>query len=291
MVAGELERRYRVLGMDCASDAAEIEGAARVVEGVEAVRVSVASHLMTLRLAAPGVGVPEVERAVTALGYRLVPLRSADGDGGAVGGRAEGPTHLAPAYRRALRIVVLLNVGYGVVEMAGGFLAGSQALKADALDFLGDGLITFLGLLAIGWTLAWRARAALIQGVFLGVLGLGVLVSTALRLLAGEPPEAEMMGVLGLVALAVNVAAAMVLLPHRTGDANARAVWLFSRNDAIGNAAVVVAALLVAWTGAAWPDLVVAVAIAGLFLQSSWSIVRDARADLREAEARAGGRE
>lgn len=287
MVAGELEVRYRVLGMDCASDAIEIEGAARVVEGVEAVRVSAASHVMTLRLAAPGVGVPEVERAVAGLGYRLVPLGGADRKGGA----AEAPAHLAPAYRRALWIVVVLNVGYGAVEMAGGFLAGSQALKADALDFLGDGLITFLGLLAIGWTLAWRARAALIEGVFLGLLGLGVLVSTALRLLAGEAPEAELMGVLGGVALAVNLAAAGVLIPHRGGDANARAVWLFSRNDAIGNTAVVVAALLVAWTGAAWPDLVVAVAIAGLFLQSSWSIVRDARGDLRESEAGAGDRE
>ena len=91
------------------------------------------------------------------------------------------------------------------------------------------------------------------------------------------------MGLFGIIALVVNVVAAMVLIPHRTGDANVRAVWLFSRNDAIGNAAVVVAAGLVAWTGTAWPDLAVAVVIAGLFLQSSWSIVRDARNDLREA--------
>ena len=98
-----------------------------------------------------------------------------------------------------------------------------------------------------------------------------------------QQPEAELMGLFGIIALVVNVVAAMVLIPHRTGDANVRAVWLFSRNDAIGNAAVVVAAGLVAWTGTAWPDLAVAVVIAGLFLQSSWSIVRDARNDLREA--------
>lgn len=91
------------------------------------------------------------------------------------------------------------------------------------------------------------------------------------------------MGALGLIALGVNVAAAVVLIPHRTGDANARAVWLFSRNDAIGNAAVVAAAGLVAWTGTPWPDLVVACVIAALFLQSSWSIVRDAVGDLRGA--------
>lgn len=190
---------------------------------------------------------------------------------------------VTPAYRRALWLVVLLNAGYGAVEIVGGFLAGSQALKADALDFLGDGLITLLGLLAIGWSLAWRARAALIQGVFLAVLGVGVLGTTVYRVLVQRTPQAELMGILGAIALGVNVAAALVLIPHRTGDANVRAVWLFSRNDAIGNAAVVVAAGLVAWTGTPWPDVAVALAIAGLFLQSSWSIVRDARGDLAQA--------
>lgn len=191
--------------------------------------------------------------------------------------------HVTPAYRRALWIVVGLNVAYGLIEAVGGYVAGSQALKADALDFLGDGLITFLGLLAVGWSLAWRARSALIQGVFLALLGLGVLVTTAYRVVVLNQPEAELMGLFGIVALVVNVAAAAVLLPHRTGDANVRAVWLFSRNDAIGNLAVVVAAGLVWWTGTPWPDLAVAVVVAGLFLSSAWSIIRDARADLRAA--------
>jgi cation diffusion facilitator family transporter len=191
--------------------------------------------------------------------------------------------HITPAYRRALWIVVGLNVGYGLVEMVGGFISGSQALKADALDFLGDGLISFLGLLAIGWSLAWRARSALIQGLFLAVLGVGVLATTGYRVLVLNQPEAELMGLFGAVALVVNVASAAVLMPHRVGDANVRAVWLFSRNDAIGNLAVVVAAGLVWWTETAWPDLAVAFVIAGLFLQSAWSIIRDARADLRAA--------
>lgn len=191
--------------------------------------------------------------------------------------------HVTPAYRRALWIVVGLNVGYGLIEAVGGYIAGSQALKADALDFLGDGLITFLGLLAVGWSLAWRARSALIQGVFLALLGLGVLATTAYRVIVLNQPEAELMGLFGIVALVVNLAAAAVLLPHRTGDANVRAVWLFSRNDAIGNLAVVVAAGLVWWTGTPWPDLAVAVVVAGLFLSSAWSIIRDARADLRAA--------
>lgn len=189
------------------------------------------------------------------------------------------------AYRRALWVVVLLNAGYGVIEMIGGVLSDSQALKADALDFLGDGLITLLGLVAIGWSVAWRARAALVQGLFLGALGLGVIATTAYRVISRVQPDAELMGGFGGVALVVNVAAAMVLIPHRTGDVNVRAIWLFSRNDAIGNLAVVIAAGLVGWTGSAWPDLVAAFAIAALFLHSSWAIVRDAGGDLRTTRA------
>lgn len=274
--------RYRVTGMDCASCAAKIEKAARGV-GVEDVKVSTATQIMTLRTQ-PG-RLAEVERAVTGIGYQLDRLDAPRAASGA-GDDDELPkdlSHITPAYKRALWIVVALNVGYGLVEIVGGFLAGSQALKADALDFLGDGLITFLGLLAIGWSLLWRARSALIQGLFLGLLGLGVVASTIYRMIVQLPPEAELMGLFGIVALVVNVLAAAVLIPHRTGDANVRAVWLFSRNDAIGNAAVVVAAGLVTWTGTVWPDLVVALVIAGLFLHSSWSIIRDARADLREA--------
>lgn len=273
--------RYRVTGMDCASCAAFSILAARGV-GVEDVKVSTATQIMTLRTQ-PG-RLAEVERAVTEIGYQLdrldAPRASEASDDDEL---PKDLSHITPAYKRALWIVVALNVGYGLVEIVGGFLAGSQALKADALDFLGDGLITFLGLLAIGWSLLWRARSALIQGLFLGLLGLGVVASTIYRMIVQLPPEAELMGLFGIVALVVNVLAAAVLIPHRTGDANVRAVWLFSRNDAIGNAAVVVAAGLVTWTGTVWPDLVVALVIAGLFLHSSWSIIRDARADLREA--------
>lgn len=189
-------------------------------------------------------------------------------------------SHITPAYRRALWIVIILNAGYGVAEMIGGFLAHSEALKADALDFLGDGSITFLGLLAIGWSLKWRARSALIQGVFLGLLGIAVLASTAYRVLVLNAPEAGTMGILGFIALVINIGAVVVLLPHRKGDSNVRSVWLFSRNDALGNLAVVIAAGFVFWTGTAWPDLIAAAIIATLFLQSSWSIIKDARSDL-----------
>jgi cation diffusion facilitator family transporter len=196
-------------------------------------------------------------------------------------------THEAPGYRRALWIVVGLNVGYGIVEMIGGFVAGSQAVKADALDFLGDGAITLLGLLAIRSGQRWRARAALIQGVFLGALGLGILANAAYRVFVQQQPNAGLMGGLGLVALAVNLLAALALVPHRHGDANVKAVWLFSRNDALGNAVVVVAAVLVVWWGTPWPDLVAAVAISGLFVHSSWKIVQGARSELRADPGRA----
>lgn len=277
-----MEVRYRVTGMDCSSCAAKIETATRKLEGVSDVRVSIASQVMTLAVDRPEAQLPEVEKTVTGLGYHLqrLDIQSNDDDADEL---PKDLSHITPGYRRALWIVVLLNVGYGVVEAFGGFLADSQALKADALDFLGDGLITFLGLLAIGWSLAWRARSALIQGMFLGLLGIGVFVNTAYRVLVLNTPEAELMGLFGIVALVVNVLAAVVLIPHRAGDANVKAVWLFSRNDAIGNAAVVVAAGLVAWTGTPWPDLVVAIVVAGLFLQSAWTIIRDARADLKQA--------
>ena len=276
--------RYRVVGMDCARDAADVERAVRAVQGVEAVRVSAASHVMILETDPEPTAVrSDLASAVASLGYRLEPFEDGSGKAAPAGEDGRRAAHEAPSYRRALWIVVILNVGYGVIEMIGGFMADSQAVKADALDFVGDGVITLFGLLAIGWSLVWRARAALIQGVFLGLLGLGVLANTAYRLLIQEQPEAAAMGILGLIAFVVNVASAAVLLPHRSGDANVRAVWLFSRNDAIGNAAVVVAAGLVAWLRTPWPDLVVAALIASLFLQSAWAIIRDARADLRDA--------
>ena len=195
----------------------------------------------------------------------------------------ESRANVDPAYRRALWIVVILNVGFGICELVGGFIAGSQALKADALDFLGDGSITFVGLLALSWTASTRARVALTQGLFLGALGLWVLVMAVWRAMDAVPPEAELMGAIGIAALAVNVGAALVLARFRDGgDAQARAIWLFSRNDALANVAVIIAAALVFTFDSAWPDILVAAAIAALFLKSASEIVRDARDELGE---------
>ena len=196
-------------------------------------------------------------------------------------GGTDIPTHVTAAYRRALCFVAGLNLVLGVAEAVSGYFAGSQALKADALDSLGDAIITGLGLVALNWGASARNRAALAQGVFLALLGLGVFAATLYRVLVTQVPEAMLMGSFGLIALVVNVTSAVILLRYRKGDANVRAVWLFSRNDAIGNAAVVAAALAVAATGSPCPDLVTAAAIAGLFIHSAARIVADALEELK----------
>lgn len=271
---------YRISGMDCPSCVQKIEDAANTVEGVDAVEVSLATQVLRVTTKDASL-LTKIESVVTSLGYKLTKV----GAGGNATDDDDQPNldHATPAYKRALWIVVGLNAGYGIIEMVGGFIARSQALKADALDFVGDGLISLLGLIAIGWPTVWRARSALLQGGFLAALGLAVLANTIYRVVVQEAPEAGLMGVMGLIALGINVAAAFVLLPHRHGDANMRAVWLFSRNDAIGNAATVVAALLVLWTRSPWPDLAVAVVVAGLFLHSAASIIIDARNELVRA--------
>lgn len=187
-----------------------------------------------------------------------------------------------PAYRRALWWVVVLNVGFGLIEIVGGFIANSQSLKADSLDFLGDGSITFVGLLALGWAAGTRARVAMVQGIFLCILGLSVIVLAGWRAINAIPPEPELMGGIGIAALVVNITAALILARFREGgDAQARAIWLFSRNDAINNVAVICAATLVFWLNSAWPDIIVAAVIAVIFLQSAWEIIRESRAELR----------
>ena len=132
-----------------------------------------------------------------------------------------------PGFARALWIGMALNLCFGIVEIGAGILTGSQALKADSLDFLGDGLVSLLALIAIRWTLRSRAKVAFGQGLFLGLLGLGVLVQTLRDFSHPTVPEGGMILTFGLAALAVNVISALILIPYRKGDASAEAVWLF----------------------------------------------------------------
>lgn len=189
------------------------------------------------------------------------------------------------AYRRVLWIIIALNAAMFVVEVAAGYIARSQALQADALDFLGDAATYALSLLVIGRAAAWRANAALFKGLSLGVLALWVGGSTLWRAILGGAPEPITMSAVGGLALCVNVGAALLLYRFRDGDANVRSVWLCSRNDAIGNIAVVFAAAAVWASGAAWPDLVVALAMSALFLQTSVRIVAQARGELRQVRS------
>ena len=183
---------------------------------------------------------------------------------------------LDPRYRRALWIVIAINAVMFVVEIAAGHIAGSQALQADALDFLGDTLTYGLSLAVIGRSIQTRSHAAMLKGVSLTLMGLWVFGSTLYHVLVLGVPRAEIMGVIGFMALAANVASVLLLMRYKDGDANVRSVWLCSRNDAIGNVAVMIAALGVWGTSTAWPDLMVAAIMASLFLWSSVQILSQA---------------
>lgn len=183
---------------------------------------------------------------------------------------------LDPRYRRVLWIVIAINAVMFVVEIAAGHIAGSQALQADALDFLGDTLTYGLSLAVIGRSIQTRSHAAMLKGVSLTLMGLWVFGSTLYHVLVLGVPRAEIMGVIGFLALAANVASVLLLMRYKDGDANVRSVWLCSRNDAIGNVAVMIAALGVWGTSTAWPDLLVAAIMASLFLWSSVQILSQA---------------
>lgn len=179
-------------------------------------------------------------------------------------------------FRAALWVVIAINAVMFVVEMTAGAIAGSQALQADALDFLGDTLTYGISLFVIGMSLRVRATAALFKGLSLGAMGLWVFGSTLWQVFVLGVPNAPVMGAVGFLALAANVASVLVLLRWRDGDANVRSVWLCSRNDAIGNVAVIGAAGGVWLTATPWPDLVVAGLMAALFLWSALQIIRQA---------------
>ena len=193
-------------------------------------------------------------------------------------------TNNDPKWRRALWIALGINAAMFVAEMAAGVAGGSKALQADALDFLGDATNYAISLGVAGMALAWRARAALLKGATLAVLGFYVIGATLWAVWNGGVPEAQVMGVVGVAALVANAGVALMLYRFRSGDANMRSVWICSRNDAIGNVAVVLAAVGVFGTGTAWPDLIVAAVMAGLGLWGGFQIIGQARAELRSAD-------
>ncbi len=179
-------------------------------------------------------------------------------------------------YKTVLVLVIVINAALFLIEMVAGRLSGSQALQADALDFLADASTYGLSLAVIGMSLRARSIAAMIKGFSLLAMGLWVLGSTTYQVLALDVPKAEVMGIIGFLALSANLISVLLLMRYRNGDANIRSVWLCSRNDAIGNVAVMVASVVVWITASAWPDLIVAFVMAGLFLRSSQLILKQA---------------
>lgn len=189
-----------------------------------------------------------------------------------------------PRYKRILWLVIAINGAMFLTEMVAGQLAGSQALKADALDFLADTVTYGLSLAVIGASLRVRATAALAKGLSLSLMAFWVFGSTLYQTLVLGVPQAGVMGVIGFLALAANLGSVVLLRPYKDGDANVRSVWLCSRNDAIGNVIVMAAAFGVWGTATAWPDLIVAGVMAGIFLSSSVQILRQAWAEYRQGE-------
>ena len=191
--------------------------------------------------------------------------------------------HNDPRWRRVLWVALALNAIMFAIEIVAGIAADSRALQADALDFLGDSANYAISLGVAGMAIVWRARAALAKAATMLGFGLWVLGSALWGFFVGASPDAGTMGIVGFLALAVNLAVAAMLFRYRTGDANMRSVWICSRNDAIGNVAVLAAAVGVFGTGAAWPDLAVAGILASLAIWGSADVFAQARRELRTA--------
>lgn len=188
---------------------------------------------------------------------------------------------IPPAYRRALWVALWVNASMFAVELAAGWSANSVALLADAVDFFGDAANYAISLAVLAAAPVWRSRVALLKGLSMAAFGVFVLVKAGIGVAVGSAPEPATMGAVALLALTANVGVAWLLFRFREGDANMQSVWLCSRNDAIGNVAVLLAALGVFGTGAAWPDLLVAGIMASLALSGAFAVIRRARAELR----------
>jgi Co/Zn/Cd efflux system component len=184
------------------------------------------------------------------------------------------------SYPRVLWIALVANAAMFLVEVVAAVWSGSSALAADAADFLGDSANYALSLGAMALGGAWISRVALLKGAAMSIYGVAVLAYAAWRAWLGVPPEPITMGVVGVVALLVNLGVALLLYRFRDGDANMRSVWLCTRNDIIANIAVLVAAAGVFGTSTVWPDVAVAAMLAVLGLTSGRIVIRQARAEL-----------
>lgn len=189
-----------------------------------------------------------------------------------------------PRFRRVLWVALVVNLVIFVVEITASYWADSIALQADALDFFGDSVNYAISLFVLGMSLQRRAYAALFKGLTMGAFGLWVIFNAIERMFSGSSPDPMTMGAVATAALIANVCVALLLYAYRSGDSNMRSIWLCSRNDAIGNVAVMLAATGVLTMGSHWPDLLVAGLIAGLSLSAAVQVIRQARSELKNPE-------
>lgn len=190
-----------------------------------------------------------------------------------------------PRFRKALWIALFVNAAMFLVELAASLGAGSVSLLADSIDFFGDAANYAVSLAVLGLAATTRSKASILKAACMGAFGVFVLARAAWAAATGAVPEPMVMGAVGLLALAANVGVALMLYRHRTGDSNARSAWICSRNDAVGNVAVMLAALGVFGTGSGWPDLAVAALMAILAISGASAVLRQARGELREVRA------
>jgi Co/Zn/Cd efflux system component len=200
-------------------------------------------------------------------------------------GQAQDPHRGSESYRRVLWAVLAINAAMFGVEVVAGLAAGSASLQADALDFLGDAGNYIISLLVVGMALRYRAMAAFAKGATMGLFGLWVIGVTAWHAWQGTVPEAFTMGAVGVAALLANATSFALLWAYREGDSNMRSAWVCTRNDVLGNIAVLLAALGVFGTGTGWPDIAVAAIMAALALQGAWTVVGHAWSELRAPRA------
>ncbi len=185
-----------------------------------------------------------------------------------------------PLFRRVLWIALISNGVMFIAEVIGGIISGSVSLQADALDFFGDSVNYGISLFVLGMAINVRAKAALFKGISMALFGVFVIGNALYQSLNSVPPDHTVMGALALLALLVNTGVALLLYRYRSGDSNMRSIWLCSRNDALGNIAVMAAASGVMLTNSGWPDLLVAILIAGLNLSAAFQVIKQARGEL-----------
>ncbi len=203
---------------------------------------------------------------------------------------APPPLNLDPhrgnsAYRLVLWIALAINGGMFLVEISAGLAAGSASLQADALDFFGDAANFAISLMVVGMAIRYRATAALAKGATMGVFGLWIIGTVIWHVMHGTLPSALTMGAVGLAALVANVASFGLLWAYRGGDANMRSAWICTRNDVLGNLAVLLAAVGVFGTQSGWPDIIVAAIMAALALQGATLVIRQSLAELHHPAA------